>query len=129
VAADTSGLQALSAALAAAGADIEARARAIVSKGALNIKGDWRTNAIASAGSHGRLYPYTINYDLEPLPTGISAVIGPDPALNKRQASYGAVLEFGSVHNPPHNDGGRALAAEEPRFVAAVEDLGRELLR
>lgn len=116
--------------LARAAAEVQAGARGVVSKGALNIKNDWRQNAVASARSHGRLYPYTINYELTPTPLGTSVVIGPDnPRLNRIQASYGTVLEFGSVHNPPHNDGGRALDAEEPRFVAAAETLAARALR
>ncbi|MGK4583481.1 hypothetical protein [Kitasatospora sp. HPMI-4] len=124
---DASGLQALAAQLAAAAQAIDAQGRAVVSKGALNIKTDWRANATRSAGTHGRLYPSSIGYDLAPLPGGgTGAVIGPDKEAP--QGPLGNLIEFGSVNNPPHNDGGRALAAEEPRFIAAAETLGGELL-
>jgi len=127
MAADTSGLQELSGLLAGAGRAVEAQARAVVSRGALNIKNDWRAGARASSGRHARLYPSSIGYDLEPLPGGgTGAVIGPDK--DRPQGALGNLLEYGSVHNPPHNDGGRALLAEEPRFERAVEDLGGELL-
>lgn len=100
---------------------------AIVNRGALNIKNDWRTNARATAGQHGRIYPYSINYDLKAMPGGASAEIGPDKGLP--QGALGNLLEFGSVNNPPHNDGGRALAKEEPLFQAQVESLADRLGR
>lgn len=93
--------------------------RPVVSKGALNIKTDWRANAAVSAGAHGRLYPSSITYDLTVSANDIEAVIGPDKA--GPQGFLGPILEYGSVNNPPHNDGGRALDAEDGRFVAAVE--------
>jgi hypothetical protein len=126
--ADVSGLEALARALARAAALSDDQCRQVVARGALNIKKDWQNNARASAGRHGRLYPSSIGYD-DPVTVpgvGTSAVIGPDKA--RPQGALGNLIEFGSVHNPPHNDGGRALLAEEPRFVAAVEALGGELL-
>lgn len=102
---------------------------AIVNRGAFNIKNGWRANAAASAPPHARLYPYTINYDIKTMPGGASAEIGPDRAMKRLQASYGALLEFGSVNNPPHNDGGKALLDEEPLFQAQVESLADRLGR
>jgi hypothetical protein len=118
---DLSGLDALTADIEGTRAVIEREGRAVVSKGALNIKNDWRTNAMASAGRHARLYPYTINYDIAQAGGVIEAEIGPDRSKDQLQAALGAILEFGSVKNAPHNDGGRALEAEEPRFQAAVQ--------
>jgi hypothetical protein len=126
--ADVSGLLHLGSSLAGASAAVQREAKAVVTKGALNIKNDWRANAIATAGRHGRIYPYSIGYD--PVVTGVGyveAVIGPDK--DKPQGALGNLLEYGSVNNPPHNDGGRALLAEEPRFMAAVEALGLTVLR
>jgi hypothetical protein len=124
---DTSGLQSLSAALAAAGAEAERAARAVVSRGALNIKNDWRANARSSGGRHARLYPLSIGYDLIPTPGGgTGAVIGPDK--DGPQGPLGNILEYGTSRQGGHNDGGRALLAEEPRFIAAVEQLGGGLL-
>ncbi|WP_405019553.1 hypothetical protein OHV05_24455 [Kitasatospora sp. NBC_00070] len=125
--ADTSELGILSARIARAGAEIEREAAAVVARGALNIKNDWRANARQTAGRHARIYPASIGYDLHPLPGGgARAVIGPDKDLP--QGPLGNILEYGSASSPPHNDGGRAFLAEEPRFLIEVARLGGELL-
>lgn len=126
---DLSELEALSTAVAASGAAIQRDGHAVVVRGALNIKNDWKANAASSAGRAARLYPSTINYDVTEAPGVIEAEVGPDRSKDHLQASFGAILEFGSVHNPPHNDGGRALDAEADRFVAAVETLGEQAAR
>jgi hypothetical protein len=46
------------------------------------------------------------------------AIIGPDKG--GPQGALGNLLEYGSVKNPPHRDGGRALDVEEPRFEAQL---------
>lgn len=104
---------------------IRREARGIVARGAVNVKRDWRSNARASGRKHaGRLYPNTVGYDLAAYgPDLWAATIGPDKA--GPQGPLGAILEYGSVHNPPHNDGGRALAAEMPQFVAQMELLAK----
>ncbi|MFD8949464.1 hypothetical protein ACFV0B_11475 [Streptomyces xanthophaeus] len=89
---------------------------AVVTRGALNVKNGWRANAVASAGRHARLYPYSISYDVRPFPGGAQAEIGPDK--DRPQGALGNLLEYGSSTNRPHNDGGRALLAEAPRFAA-----------
>ncbi|MEU1421475.1 hypothetical protein [Kitasatospora sp. NPDC005751] len=125
--ADISGLEALVADLARAGAEADRHARQVVSKGALNIKNGWRDNARSSSGRYAPHYSGTIGYDLTTASgAGTGAVIGPDKG--GLQGPLGAILEYGSAHSPPHNDGGRALLAEEPRFLAAVEALGEGLL-
>lgn len=98
---------------------------AIVTRGALNVKNAWRSNAMATAGRHARRYPYTIGYDVTPMPGGATAEIGPDKG--KKQGALGNLLEFGSSNNPPHNDGGRALLAEGPAFEAHVAALVERL--
>ncbi len=125
--ADVSQLLALGRELASAGVQVDREAKAVVSKGALNIKNAWRRNAQGTAGRHARYYPSTVGYDLNVAPGFIEAVIGPDKALP--QGPLGNLLEFGSVNNPPHNDAGRARLEEEPRFQAAAAALGVEALR
>ena len=101
-------------------------AHGVVKRGAVNVKRDWRSNATRSAGRHARRYPYSIGFDVTTGTAAIVAEIGPDKAAV--QGPLGNLLEFGSTNNPPHNDGGRALRAEETRFHAALEKAIGDLL-
>ena len=93
--------------------------RAVVMRGAVNIKNEWRANARATGRKHAKLYPRSIGFDLGVYgPDIVMAVIGPDKA--GPQGALGNLLEYGSAKNPPHNDGGRALANELPRFEAQM---------
>lgn len=118
--------------LMAAVVKVQTKAMGIVRKGAVNIKKDWRQNATVSAGRHAPRYPFSIDFDMAPSVGAIIAEIGPDK--DKTQGALGNLIEFGSVHNPPHNDGGRALDKEEPNFIAwaaklgVAEVLGKEVL-
>ncbi|WP_137991265.1 hypothetical protein [Streptomyces vilmorinianum] len=125
--ADTRQLDALAAVFRVNAVRAQLQARAVVERGALNIKNGWRANATASSGRHARLYPSTISYDMKPHPTGASAEIGPDKT--RPQGALGNLLEFGSVKNPPHNDGGRALAAEQAAFMLHVAAIGAQMGR
>jgi hypothetical protein len=95
-------------------------ARMVVRKGAMNIKRDWRANARATGRKHaGKLYPRTVSYDVAAYGPDVTlAIIGPDKGGS--QGALGNILEYGSVKNPPHRDGGRALDVEEPRFEAQM---------
>ncbi|MFG2671362.1 hypothetical protein [Streptomyces sp. NPDC048445] len=93
--------------------------RAVVARGALNIKTEWRQNARASAPKHAPSYPRSISFDVHTFgPDQILAIIGPDKS--GPQGALGNLLEYGSAKNPPHNDGGRALVNETPRFEAQM---------
>jgi hypothetical protein len=99
----------------------------IVTRGAFNIKKDWRQRW-SGMKSLPRL-PYSITYDVEYKVLGqtVAAEIGPD--LNKRQGPLGGIIEDGSPTSAPHPGGLPALAAEEPKFLeqlekAAVRQLG-----
>lgn len=116
--------EALAADLAAAPARLLAEVPLVVSKGALNIKDDWR--GAVSGLPHLPQFPASIGYDLDIQPGGVSAEIGPDK--EKPQGPLGNLAEFGSANNPPGLQGQRALDAEEPRFLAAVEDLAERAL-
>ncbi len=94
-------------------------ARAVTMRGAMNIKRDWKSNARSSAPKHAPAYPSSIGFDLAAYGPDIwMAIIGPDKG--GPQGALGNLLEYGSVHNPPHRDGGRALDVEEPRFEAQL---------
>lgn len=99
--------------LNAAAREARPTAADVVKRGAVNIKREWRANARASAGKHGRRYPSAVSFELNRTTAmGAVATIGPELGA---QGSLG-FLETGSVNNPPHNDGKRALDAELPRF-------------
>jgi hypothetical protein len=102
--------------------------RSVVSRGALNIKRDWRRNA--SGIEHAPRYPQSIGYDVDRTAFGYEAVIGPESGTGggEHQGFLGDILEFGGAHNGPRNDGGQALDAEAPRFVKAIEDVAGKRL-
>jgi hypothetical protein len=116
--------EALAAELAGAPERLAALVPPVVSKGALNIKNDWRANA--SGNAHAPHYPASITYDMDVRADAVEAEIGPDK--DKKQGALGNILEFGTSKNPPHNDGGRALAVEEPKFIAACEAVAEQAL-
>lgn len=96
-----------------------ADARSVLMRGAVNIKKDWRANARASSGRHAPMYPSAVSFDVRRYGRDLwMAEIGPDKGAT--QGALGNLLEYGSVKNPPHRDGGRALDAEEPRFEAQM---------
>jgi len=111
---------------AAAGAIVVTRA--VVQKGALNIKTDAQENVRKSAPRRNAHAAQTINYDTTVNATSIDAEIGYDKDKNKADGKrtgpggIGNLLEFGGGgdHSPPHRDLGRALDAEEPRFEASL---------
>jgi hypothetical protein len=118
---DLTELEAENARIAASHAVIAREGAAVVKRGAQNIKTGWQANARASAGAHARLYPSTISYDVTEGPGVVEAEIGPDKA--RPQGPLGNILEYGTSTQAGHNDGGRALDDEEPRFLAQVEAL------
>lgn len=116
----------LSADLRGAAGEVRKGAYGVVKKGAVNIKKDWRANARESAGAHAKHYPGTIGFDITREDADeIVAVIGP---ADRGQGELGPILEFGSPHSPPHNDGGRALRAEQDRFEQALANLAEDAL-
>jgi len=98
--------------------------RAVVQKGALNIKNDARRRA--SGLRHAPAYPSSITYDTTETATGASAEIGPDKG--RRQGALGNILEYGTVNNAPIPHMAPAADAELPKFERAMEDLGAKLL-
>lgn len=100
--------------------------REAVKKNAEELRDTWRSNARATSGKHGRLYPNTITYETKNEGGGASAEIGPDSS--KPQGRMGRGFEYGSVHQPPHLDGQKAADVVEPKFVEAVALVAGELL-
>lgn len=107
---------------AAAGAAVGARA--VVAKGALNVKKGAQENVAKSAPVHNAHAGSAISYDLDT--SGLGAEIGYDK--DKRGGALGNLLEYGSRKNAPHRDLGRALDDEEKRFEAAMDALVGKLL-
>lgn len=73
---------------------------------------DWADNARATAGAHGVHYPDSITSESR-LALGIEIETGPESG--RKQGSMGRGFEFGSVNQPPHLDGARALPSAEAR--------------
>lgn len=100
------------------------RGRAIVTKGAVNIKTEARANA--PHGPHTPHYRNSITFDITETPVEIMAEIGPE--MGRRQWGLGSLIEYGSQHNLPHPHHEPALDHEEPRFIAACEKVAAEAI-
>lgn len=124
MAADTRDLDRLLTTLSAAVYDAPKKTRKVASRGAFNIKRDWRKRW--SRKPHIRLLMLGIGYDLNQNPVIVEAEIG--PAADSPQAPLGHLIEYGSPTSPPIPGGLAALAAEEPKFLSQLEKLALELL-
>ena len=80
---------------------------------------DWRDNAVETSGEHGKHYPNSIDSELVFDLGGVSVDVGPNAA--KKQGSMGTGFEFGSVNQPPHLDGLRALDGFQMRVERMVD--------
>lgn len=78
---------------------------------------EWRSNAEATSGVHGKHYPKSITADLT-FSTNIEVEVGPDSSM--KQGVMGRGFEFGSVNQPPHLDGLRAVDKLEPLVQTAI---------
>ena len=94
-------VKALADELGGVGARVRPAVKAVITKGALNIKNAAR-DAILADTRHVfvKQYPYSITYDVS-VGAGavVSAEIGPDK--DKPQGALGNLLEFGSSKNAP----------------------------
>ncbi|MET7395619.1 hypothetical protein ABZS66_19225 [Dactylosporangium sp. NPDC005572] len=95
-----------------------------MTKGALNIKNDWRQrwSGIAHAPALGSAVTFDVFYTL----TAVNAEIGPDK--QRRQGALANLIEFGSENNAPIPGGLPALQTEEPKFALALEGVPMKLL-
>lgn len=122
---DHSGLDQLANDLAASGSGIAAEMEPVVRSQGRELRDKARENARRTAGAHGRWYPRSITDTVQMQSGAIFAEVGPDP--NKAQG--GMSFEFGSAHQPPHNDLGDALAVQGPLFQKEVKAAVEKLLR
>jgi hypothetical protein len=100
--------------------------RAVVQRGALNIKNDARNNVLATAPVQNAHAHAAIGYDTTRLAATIRGVIGYDK--DRPGGALGNILEYGSRHNPPHRDLGRALDKETPEFERQLAEVIGRLL-
>lgn len=122
--ADASEVHDLAKVLANAAGVAPATARAIVKRGAQQIKMDAQRRVTGL--KHAPAYPRAITYDTHETLTSAWAEIGPDK--DKRQGALGNLLEFGSPTSAPHPHMAPAAAAEEPKFAKAIEDAAAKAL-
>lgn len=81
-----------------------------------DLRDQWRENATATSGEHGKHYPRSITADFR-VSTNIEVEIGPDPRLPQGGMSF----EYGSVNQPPHLDGQRAADEVVPRIDKRID--------
>ena len=116
----------LAAEMLAAATEAAVGTRAIVQKGALNIKNEAKRNVQQSAPVHNAHAAQAITYDTKFQGSSVMAEIGYDK--EKRGGSLGNILEYGSAHNPAHRDLGRAADNEERPFGDAIAAMAEKLL-
>ena len=100
----------------------------VVSRGALQIKMDWkrRWSPVAMAPHDLPHVARGIGYDLHKSGTHFSAEIG--VAKSNIQSPLAFFAEFGSINNAPSPGGAPALRVETPKYVDALADLAEKLL-
>lgn len=121
---DASDVDDLARDLGKAATDIHRGARAVVQRGALNIKRDAARRL--GTGGHLRHLGRAVTYDTQETLTRASAEIGPDK--NRRQGKLGHIPEYGTRNNRPRPYLAPALEAERPRFARALEAAGVKAL-
>lgn len=65
------------------------------------FRDDWKHNATATAGEHGKHYPDAITTEMRFAGFGIEVETGPETGRKQGGMSF----EFGSRNQPPHLDG------------------------
>lgn len=78
----------------------------------------WADNARATSGVHGKHYPDSIDSELK-FSANLSVEVGPNSA--KKQGVMGRGFEFGSVNQPPHLDGVKAVDTMIPVAEVAAQ--------
>jgi hypothetical protein len=116
---DFSELEGLSASLGRASSGLVSQSRAVIAKGALNIKNETRANI--STHPTWKKLAHTVNYEQ----VGLSAEVGYD---DRGQGELAGIAEFGSSRHAPHPALMPAAKAEAPKFEKAMLGLGVKAL-
>lgn len=120
---DSDDLRTLAVDLDRAAARAPEETRAVVVKGNINIKRDWRS--AWSGLAHALALPAAITDDVR---YGLGVIVGEvGPDKGRRQGALGNLIEFGSENNAPIPGGLPAAEAEAPRFERALGELGERL--
>lgn len=85
----------------------------------------WADIARGTAGEHGVHYPDSIDHELV-ASLGVAVEVGPNSA--KKQGSMGRGFEFGSVNQPPHLNGVKAMDQMTPVAEKLVDETISRLL-
>jgi hypothetical protein len=115
---DASEVYKLAADLSKVGAKATLALRPVMAQAGEAFAKEWQANATATSGEHGKFYPASISSELIFDAGGISVDTGPDSSM--KQGGMGKGFEFGSVNQPPHLDGTRAMTAMEPRVESII---------
>lgn len=123
---DASELLALTAHLDVAAKDVARKVYPVVKDNAQQLRDQWQQNATDTAGRHGKHYPKAITAEQIPVTEEVLWEVGPESALP--QGGMGPGFEYGSRNQPPHWDGARAAVSQEPKFIADIDKIVRDLL-
>lgn len=116
----------LAADLSAVSAKMVGPMRAVFKESGDLLAQEWANNARATSGVHGKHYPNSIDADLRFSLGNIEAEVGPN--AGKPQGRMGRGFEFGSVNQPPHLDGLKAVDKLEPLVEKAIEAAVADLI-
>jgi hypothetical protein len=114
---DVIGASAVVAELGKIGTKAVLRTRAVVEEGAIDVRNEWRDNATATAGTHGKWYPSSIRYTMAPFSFDIEARVEPKPGFKQAEMDF----EYGSHNQPPHLDGQKAIDHLGPLIARRIE--------
>lgn len=94
--------------------------RPAIQQGADLTKRAWQENARATSGAHGKHYPNSITYDTRVLAGSVVGEVGPDSS--RPQGGMGRGFEFGSVNQPPHLDGLKAIEGTTGKVESLLDE-------
>ena len=115
---DFSEVERLSRSIASIDGRLIPAARAVVAKGALNIKNDTRANV--SDHPTWKRIAQSVNYEMAGNAYFAEAVVGYD---DEGQGELAGIYEFGSAVRAPHPTLYPAAGREAPRFAASLAEV------